>query len=168
MTLGTDRSLVRQAFFDQIESDDTFYEYYSDLEDDEIQDIADTRANTYINKAISILKSKCEPDIEFAIDEDADEFEDDLTDAEIQLIGGDLAFEVYIGRDIAKMKTRINTFTSSDLKALHSPANERNSFMAMYKQLQSDNLSKILDYAAKNRITGKFISPNEEGVGYDT
>lgn len=166
--MGTARSEVRQAFFDAIELDDTFYEYYDEtLDDGDIQDIADERANTYIKKAISILKSKCEPEIDFTVDEETDEFNDDLTDDEIQLIGGDLAFEVYIGRDIAKMRTRINTFTSSDLKALHSPANERNSLMAMYKQLQNDNLAKISDYAAKNRITGKYKSPNSEGVDED-
>lgn len=166
--MATDRGLVRQAFFDRIESDDTFFQYFADAEDDEIQELADERANTYISEAITLLRRKCEIDLDFTLDAETDAFAADLTEEEIQLIGGDLAFEVYIGRDVAKMKTRINTFTSSDLKALHSPANERNSFMAMYKQLQQDNISKIADYAARDRLTGRFKSVNTEGIGYDT
>jgi hypothetical protein len=166
--MATDRELVRQAFYDRIESDDTFFQYFAEAKDDEIQAIADERVNTYISEAITLLKRKCEVELDFTLDTENDEFDEDFTDEEIQLIGGDLAFEVYIGRDVAKMKTRINTFTSSDLKALHSPANERNSFMAMYKQLQQDNISKIADYAARDRLTGKFKSVNTDGVGYDT
>jgi hypothetical protein len=162
--VATDRALVRQAFFDRIESDNGFFQYYGDLDDEEIQAIADERANTYIKEAITLLKRKCDTDLTFAIDETADEFTEDLTDEEIQLIGGDLAFEVYIARDVAKMKTRINTFTSSDLKALHSPANERRSFMEMYEALRLENLARISDYAARDRSTGRFKSVNVEGV----
>ena len=164
--MATDRALVRQAFFDRIESDSTFLQFYGDLTDAEQQAVIDERANTLINEAIIMLKRKCEPEIDFVIDESGakDEFVDDLTEEEILLIGGDLALEAYIGRDIAKMKTRINTFTSSDLKALHSPANERKSFMDMYKQLQQENQAKIADYASRNRTTGKFISVNTDGA----
>lgn len=162
--MATDRALVRQAFFDRIESDNGFFQYYGDLDDEEIQAIADERANTYIKEAITLLKRKCETDLTFAVNEATDEFGDDLTDEEIQLIGGDLAFEVYIARDVAKMKTRINTFTSSDLKALHSPANERRSFMEMYEALRLENLARISDYAARDRSTGRFKSVNVEGV----
>ena len=164
--MATDRAKVRQAFFDRIESDSTFYQYFGELTEDQIQDIADERANTYIKEAITLLKRKCEPQIDFALSTQAesDEFADDLTDEEVLLIGGDLAFEVYVGREIAKMKTRINIFSSSDLKALHSPANERKSFMDMYKQLQQENQVKISDYASRDRLTGKFFSVNEDGV----
>lgn len=161
--MATDRALVRERFYDRIESDSTFFQYYGDLTDDEIQELADERANAYIKEAVTILRRKSGTELTFAIDEVADEFVDDLTDEEIQLIGGDLAFEVYIARDIAKMKTRINTFTSSDLKALHSPANERKSFMDMYAALKEENLAKILDYTARDRITGKFKSVNAAG-----
>jgi hypothetical protein len=166
--LATDRALVRQAFFDRIESDSTFYQYYGDLADDEIQALANERANTYIKEAITLLKRKCNGGLTFAVDEIADKFTEDLTDEEIQLIGGDLAFEVYIARDIAKMKTRINTFTSSDLKALHSPANERKSFMDMYQALKVENAVKISDYSARDRSTGRFKSVNVEGVPLGT
>ena len=162
--MATDRALVRQAFYDRIESDSTFFVYYGDLQDSEIQSIADERANTYINEAITLLKRKCETDLTFEINTTTDDFIEDLTSEEIQLIGSDLAFEVYIARDVAKLKTRINTFTSSDLKALHSPANERKSFMDMYSALRQENLAKISDYAARDRVTGKFKSVNTEGV----
>ena len=162
--MATDRALVRQAFFDRIESDNGFFQYYGDLDDSEIQAIADERANTYIKEAITLLKRKCELDLTLAVNETDDEFEEDLTDEEVQLIGGDLAFEVYIARDVAKMKTRINTFTSSDLKALHSPANERKSFMDMYESIRAENQVKIADYASRDRSTGKFVSVNVDGV----
>jgi hypothetical protein len=167
--MGTPRSELRQAFYDMIESDTTFHQYYADLEESEIEALSDERANTYIKKAIARLRQKGKPEISLAIDVETDTFVETLTDDEVLLIGGDLAFEVYIGRGVAKLKTLASTFPPSDMKALtHSPANERNSVMAMYKQLQSDNDVKISDYYAKDRATGEFKSPNSEGVGYDT
>lgn len=162
--MATDRALVRQAFYDRIESDKTFFNYYGDLSETEIEDLANERVNTYIREAVVMLKRKCEPSITFSMDETTDKFTDTLTSEEILLIGGDLAFEVYIGREIAKMKTRINTFTSSDLKALHSPANERKSFMDMYESIRAENQVKIADYASRDRSTGKFVSVNVDGV----
>ncbi len=164
--MATDRALVRQAFYDRIESDDKFFRYFGDLTDDEIQEIADERANTYIQRAITMLKRKCEPQISFALSrvENADEFVDDLTDEEIILLGGDLAFEAYLDTKIAKLDTMVNTFSSSDLKALHSPANERKSFMDMCKDVKAENQVKISDYASRDRLTGKFFSVNEDGV----
>lgn len=163
--MATKLEAVRQAFYDRIESDDTFFQYFGQWDEEEIQAIADERADTYIKEAIALLRRKCKPDIGFIIDNTVGEFVDDLTDDEIHLIGGDLAFQVYIGRDIAKMRTRVNTFTSTDLKALHSPANERNSYMAMYNSLCAENLTKIMDYSSRDRLSGKFKSVNVEGVG---
>ena len=113
-----------------------------------------------------MLKRKCEPQIGFSISstENTDEFVDDLTDEEIQLLGGDLAFEAYLDTKIAKLDTMINTFSSSDLVALHSPANERKSFMDMCKDVKAENQVKISDYASRDRLTGKFFSVNEDGV----
>jgi hypothetical protein len=162
--VATSRALVRQAFYDRIESDDKFFRYFGDLSDEEIQEIADERANTYIQRAIIMLKRKCEPQISFAIDASSDAFVDDLTDEEIVLLGGDLAFEAYLDTKIAKLDTMINTFSASDLKALHSPANERKSFMDMCRAVKAENQVKISDYAARDRLTGKFISVNKDGV----
>lgn len=167
--MATERALVRQALFDRLEQDDSFYHYYDDLNDDEIQAIADERANTYINEAIINLKRKCEPDITFALSTvtDADEFTEDLTAEEILLIGGDLAFEAYIARGIAKLKAFEHYFAPSDMKTF-STANERKTFMDMYATICAENKVKISDYAARDRLTGKFKSVNTEGVGYDT
>jgi hypothetical protein len=162
--VATELEVVRQAFYDRIESDNTFFQYFGAFDEEEIQAIADERADTYIREAVTLLKRKCEPEIGFAINAEDGEFVDDLTDEEVLLIGNDLAFQAYIGRDIAKMKTRINTFTSSDLKALHSPANERNSYMSMYAALCAENLAKIMDYSSRDRLTGKFKSVNAGGV----
>lgn len=156
--MGTSRSVVRQAFYDRIENDTTFFRYY-DLADDEAMEVANERTNVYIKESVAILKRNCECDISFSINEEEDEFVDDLTDDEVDLLK-EICFEVFIGRDVTKLKTRVNTFSSSDLKALHSPANERNSFMSMFKDIQYQNTVRISDYAAKDRITGKYKSVN--------
>lgn len=165
--MATNRAVVRQAFYDRIESDDKFFRYFGDLTDEEIRGVADERANTYIQRAITMLKRKCEPQIGFALSiaGNTDQFVDDLTDEEIVLLGCDLAFEAYLDTKIANLDTLINTFSSSDLKALHSPANERKSFMDMCKEVKAENQMKIADYASRDRFTGKFISVNEDGVG---
>lgn len=164
--MGTAVDLVRQALYERVESDPTFFNYYG-LTTEQAAAIAEERADVYIAEAIVMLKRKCVPDVDLTIDTQTDAFVGTLNDEEILLIGGDLAFEVYMGREIAKMKTRINTFTSSDLKALHSPANERNSFMEMFKELHNENLNKIADYASRDRSTGAPVTVNADGVGAD-
>jgi hypothetical protein len=70
---------------------------------------------------------------------------------------------VYIARDIAKMKTRINTFIQR-VESTPLPRQWAQSYMDMYAALCAENQQKIADYASRDRITGKFKTVNTDGI----
>lgn len=141
-------------FFNRIEKDATFFSYYN-LTEDEALSIAQSRTKNYLSEALSILQRNCTLDIEISLDDELKEISADLTLNEINLLA-DLMYEVYISRDIVTLKAMVNALTSSDLKMLHSPANERKTFMDMYGTLKSNNSVAMSDYNSRDRITGKL------------
>ena len=59
----------------------------------------------------------------------------DLTYVELDMIAS-MMYEKYLFREFSKLKTQANRFTTKDLNVF-SPANERNSFSAMFKEIQT-------------------------------
>lgn len=143
---------VFEAFFDVIEEDTEFFTYFENSESEALS-IAKQRSSNYLREAISYLKSQCVPQVQMGVDMDNEELTFDATDDEIILIAK-IMYLMYLKRDMVKLKTRINMFSSSDLKALHSPANERNSFMSMVNQYEERCLDEISNYAMRDRLTG--------------
>ena len=140
-------------FFNRIEKDATFFSYYN-LTEEEALEIAQSRTKNYLNEAIAILQRNCTLDIEIILDDELEEISANLTLNEINIIA-DLMYEVYISRDIVTLKAMVNALTSSDLKMLHSPANERKTFMDMYNTLKSNNEVAMSNYNGRDRLTGK-------------
>lgn len=64
-------------------------------------------------------------------------------------------YEVYISRDIATLKSMINILSSTDIKALYAPSNERKTFMDMYNTLKYNNEVAMSQYNSRDRKTGK-------------
>ena len=140
-------------FFNRIEEDARFFSYYN-LTAEEALDIAESRTKNYLNEAVAILKRNCTLDFNLVLDDETEVISEDLTSDEINLLA-DLMYEVYISRDIVTLKTMVNALTSSDLKMLHSPANERKTFMNMYSTLKYNNEVAISHYEGRNRKTGE-------------
>ena len=140
-------------FFNRIEKDATFFSYYN-LTEAEALEIAKSRTKNYLNEAITIWERNCTLDIEIILDDELEEISADLTHNEINLVA-DLMYEVYISRDIVTLKSMVNALTSTDLKMLHSPANERKTFMDMYNTLKSNNEVAMSNYNGRDRLTGK-------------
>lgn len=140
-------------FFNRIEKDATFFSYYN-LTEEEALEIAKSRTKNYLNEAITIWERNCTLDIEIVLDDELEEISADLTHNEINLVA-DLMYEVYISRDIVTLKSMVNALTSTDLKMLHSPANERKTFMDMYNTLKSNNEVAMSNYNGRDRLTGK-------------
>lgn len=140
-------------FFNRIEKDATFFSYYN-LTENEALEIAKSRTKNYLNEAITIWERNCTLDIEIVLDDELEEISADLTHNEINLVA-DLMYEVYISRDIVTLKSMVNALTSTDLKMLHSPANERKTFMDMYNTLKSNNEVAMSNYNGRDRLTGK-------------
>nr|DAQ62300.1 MAG TPA: hypothetical protein [Caudoviricetes sp.] len=140
-------------FFNRIEEDAKFFSYYN-LSAEEALEIAQKRAKNYLNEAVSILKRNCSLDFDLVLDDEVEMISEDLTSDEINLLA-DLMYEVYISRDIATLKSMVNALTSTDLKMLHSPANERKTFMDMYNTLKYNNEVAMSQYNGRDRKTGK-------------
>lgn len=143
-------------FFDRIERDREFF-MYNDIPYDKADEITKERAKSYLTSALSYLFLKCSSDIDFMnYDFKREVHNENLTKSEIDLIVS-VMFEKYLERDISILKAQSNRFTTKDLNVF-SPANERKTFMDMFKQIQDDNIKKIKDYEAIDRITGKLKS----------
>jgi len=140
-------------FFNRIEKDATFFSYYN-LTEEEALEIAKSRTKNYLSEAITIWERNCTLDIEIVLDDELEEISATLTHNEINLIA-DLMYEVYISRDIVTLKSMVNALTSTDLKMLYSPANERKTFMDMYNTLKSNNEVAMSNYNGRDRLTGK-------------
>jgi hypothetical protein len=159
--LSTPFAKIYPKFFDKVEKDTEFFNYYN-LTEAESMAIAIERSKSYLLESVNDLVLKCTPDIDFTdYDETLEEFNSDLTKVEIGILAS-LMFEKYVSRDIAKLKTFDVNFTPSDLKVF-DPSNSRKSFMEMYLQLQSENEKAIDNYISKDRLTGK-----KRGIKYSS
>lgn len=143
------------VFFDKVEKNTEFFNYYN-LNDEESLALAKQRAKGYLKEAIIKLTSKCTPDVNFRDYDDITEIVNvDATDGEIDLIAN-LMFEMFLAKDIAKLTAFSPHFTASELKTVLSPANERTSFVSMFKEVKKDNMDAIDDYQSRDRLTGKL------------
>ena len=144
---------IFELFLDKIVEDTDFFMY--DLPQDQAESIINKRCNSFLDYAVKELKNTCKADVDFSDrDNTLQQFNFYLTDVEQGLIV-DLMFYDYLNRDIAKLKVLKNYFTSKDLKSW-SPANERNSFTAMLKDMRKQITKDIKEYESRDRLTGKY------------
>ena len=107
-----------------------------------------------------MLMLKCVPDVDFNDRDDVtQEFNFDWTNSEVFLIGS-LMYEMYLDRDIARLKCLMVNYTPTDLKVF-DPSNARSTFLAMYESVCNKNALLIDDYASRDRLTGKL-----KGIDY--
>lgn len=152
---------VYEAFFDRIEEDENFFNYF-DVDEIQAEELARERARTYLREACSYLRRHVTLDFSLNItkgETGEDVFGTELTDDEVYLLG-DIMLLIYFERGLAKLRPKLNTFAASELKLLHSPANERQTYVAMIEAQRNRVDYLIADYYAKDRLTGaaKMIS----------
>jgi hypothetical protein len=151
--MSTSFDLIFTVFFDKIENDSEFFNYYN-LTNEEALELATSRAESYLKESIAKLTLKCTPDIDFTdVNWETKVLNEDLNLTEIDLLGN-LMFEMYLHKDIAKLKSFASQFSPKDLNVF-SRANERKTFTDMYNDIKRDNLKLIADYASVDRLTGK-------------
>ena len=143
-----------EIFFKHIEKDPDFFNYRN-LTVEQAIALAKERAENYLKEAIFMLTLKCTPDINFNdYNDETKEFNIELTKNEIYILGS-LMFEIYLERDISKLKVFSPHLTSREINTVFSPANERSTYLKMYSKVQNDNEILISKYISKDRITGK-------------
>lgn len=151
--MSTSFDPIFTVFFDKIENDSEFFNYYN-LTNEEALELATSRAESYLKESIVKLTLKCTPDINFNdVNWETKVLNEDLNLTEIDLLGN-LMFEMYLHKDISRLKGLETNFTPKDLQVFSS-SNSRKSFMDMYNEIKRDNLKLIADYASVDRLTGK-------------
>lgn len=142
-----------QVFFKKIEQDRDFFMYYK-LDETQAMELAQERAKGYLHEALTKLTLESSSDINFGEYDDILEIVSaDCTNNE-KIIIGSLMFEMYLEKDIAKIKVYNVNFTPSDLKVF-SPSEERNSFLNLYNKVQDNNIKMLDKYNSLDRLTGK-------------
>lgn len=152
---------VYEVFFDKVEQDKEFFVYFQ-LDEIQAMEIARERARSYLRDACSYLRRLVTLDFSLSIVEDeagVESFANKLTDDEVYLLA-EIMMGFHYKRSLAKLLPKLNTFSAAELKLLHSPANERQTYTAMVAQVWANIDRLIADYYAKDRLTGseKMIS----------
>lgn len=151
--MSTQWDVIYERFFKKIEKDADFFVYYN-ISNDEAMELAKERAKSYLIESIVKLTLNCTPDIDFNdYDESAELFNEVLTNTEIDLLAN-LMREQYHERDLSSLKAFEIKLSPKDFNVF-SPANERKTFMDMFKDIQGENRKLISQYTSRDRITGK-------------
>lgn len=152
-------SEVYQLFFDKLEADDEFFSYYGVDEDTALQ-LAQERASSYLKGAIAELVRRVTLSFNLAITTEEETgnliFVEEITDEEADILT-ELMLLKYFERGLAKLRPKINTFSASELRLLHSPANERTSYIEMLRDFREHCRIIVSRYSGRDRLTGEKL-----------
>lgn len=150
----TDFNIILNKFYDRIEKDEDFFNYYN-VKVSEAISIATRRSMNYLIESLDDLSSVGNLQVDFSdYDSEIMEINFKLLPKEINIIV-DMMFLKYMRRDEALLHAMEINFTPSDL-TVFSPANERTSYRNFIKQLSDDLDIRIDDYKNRERLTGKL------------
>lgn len=158
--MGTPVQTVIDAFFNRIEKDRDFFNYFN-LTDSEAAAIAERRSNIYFSEALRRLIVEGVPSVDFTptLRDDDDyegvSFDYDLTAQELNILPS-LMYESYLSRDMSYLKTLSVNYTATDLRVF-DPSNARSTFMNMYQSVCERNAALIDRYRNTDRKTNEYI-----------
>ena len=153
--MATNFSVPIEYFFRRVEEDRKFFNYFA-LTDEEAMNIARIRATQYLYESVTRIVFECPDKADyFAYDANSSSFTGDLTQREILLLSS-LMYEMYLNRDIAKLKCWNVNFTPTDLRVF-DPSNARKTFLSMYNTVVSENDHLMDVYRNSDRETGVMV-----------
>ena len=151
MSESTDFSTILNRFYNRIEKDGKFFNYYN-IDVNEAIQIATQRATNYLIESLDDLSMVGNLQVDFSdYDEEILEINFKLLPKEINLIV-EIMFLKYMKRDEALLHAMEINFTPSDL-SVFSPANERTSYRNFIRELTDAIEIKIDDYKNRDRFT---------------
>ena len=141
---------ICKRFYDRIEKDEKFFNYYNVSISDAIS-IAEQRAKNYLVESLDEISSVGDLDVDFS------DYDDDIGNVvnfkmypkEIKLVA-EIMFLIYMKRDEALLHAMEINFTPSDL-TVFSPANERTSYRNFISDLTKSVEADIDDYKNRDR-----------------
>lgn len=150
-TQNTSFDTIFNKFFNRIEKDEDFFNYYN-VPIEEAKEIAEQRATNYLVEALDDLSCVGNLQVDFSdYDEEKCEINFKLLPKEVGLIS-EMMFLKYMKRDEALLHAMEINFTPSDL-SVFSPAGERTSYRNFIKELSDAVDIKIDDYKNRDRVT---------------
>lgn len=151
MTQTTDFDAVLDRFYNRIEKDEDFFNYYN-VDISEAKGIATRRATNYLIESLDDLSMISNLQVDFSdYDEETAEINFKLLPKEKNLLA-EMMFLKYMKRDETLLHAMEINFTPSDL-SVFSPANERTSYRNFIKDLTEKVELKIDDYKNRDRKT---------------
>ena len=151
MSESTDFSTILNRFYNRIEKDEKFFNYYN-IDVNEAIQIATQRATNYLIESLDDLSMVGNLQVDFSdYDEEVQEINFKLLTKEMNLIV-EMMFLKYMKRDEALRHAMEINFTPSDL-SVFSPANERTSYRNFIRELTDAIEIKIDDYKNRDRFT---------------
>lgn len=162
--MNTPMEELYSILYSRFEEDELFFKYYKDDGTPQdpliVDEIAKKRWYMYILDSIALFQTRCLQDISITISDDKSELvinppSESLTLAE-KLWITEASFYFYLERDRARLRPMVELFTSTELKALHSPAAERNSYDSMVNKLYQSLVDRLTQLSVIDRKTGKI------------
>lgn len=151
--MPTTKQAIKEVFFEKIENDESFFEYYN-LPDNEVIELVNKRADNLLRDAVAFLKSESvDLKLTFEVNEDGD-YVDDFSDVEIDLLAEIMNFLLF-KKDYNRLKNLDMNFTPSDLQVF-SPSNSRKTFLEMYSELKHEVYAKIQKYNDRDNATNQL------------
>ncbi len=145
---------ICKRFYDRIEKDEKFFNYYN-VSVSEAISIAEQRAKNYLVESLDELSSIGNLDVDFSdYDEEIESINFKLYTREIKLIV-EIMFLIYMKRDEALLHAMEISFAPSDL-TVFSPGNERTSYRNFIADLTKSVDDKIDEYKNRDRKTGRL------------
>ena len=151
MTQTTDFDDILNRFYNRIEKDEDFFNYYN-IDISEATNIAVQRATNYLIESLDDLSMVSNLQVDFSdYDEEIGEINFKLLPKEKNLLA-EMMFLKYMKRDETLLHAMEINFTPSDL-SVFSPGNERTSYRNFIAKLEHDVSIKIDDYKNRDRKT---------------
>lgn len=146
---------IYKRFYDRIEKDEKFFNYYN-VSISEAISIAEQRAKNYLIESLDELSSIGGLDVDFSDYDDniGEVINFKLYPKEIKLIS-EIMFLIYMKRDEALLHAMEINFSPSDL-TVFSPANERTSYRNFIEGLTKSVENDIDEYKNRDRKTNKL------------
>lgn len=155
--MSTVYKVINDKFIKRLKGDQHFLNY-SNLSEEEINEIVKDHLLSLLNRAIDKLYAIGLPDVDFYDkDDELQIINHDLVPQEIALLSN-LMYLSYFDEDINKLKALGAVFRTSEINVIASPANERRTFMDLHSKLESDIYNEVSNYLSRDRLTWKFKS----------
>lgn len=145
---------ICNRFYDRIEKDEKFFNYYN-VDVSEAISIAERRAKNYLLEVLDELSGIGGLQVDFSdYDSKTGVLNFKLYPYEMKMVA-EMMFLIYMKRDEALLHAMEVNFTPSDL-TVFSPANERTSYRNFIKDLEMSVEAKVDDYKNRDRDTRKL------------